>query len=255
MLCKIPCSGIAATVFCASLALAQPAPSIAPDHPVDVVEGSIAGLLAAYTSGQTTARAVTQAHLDRIAAYDKRGPFINSLITVNTQALEEADQLDALLRSTGRPIGPLHGIPVIIKDNIDVAGMPMTSGFQGWKSYYPAGDAPIIKKVRAAGGIILAKASLSEFTRGIGDNVNSVLPGFARNPYNTAYATAGSSGGTGASVAASFGVVGIGTDTGGSVRAPSAHNALVGLRPTVGLVSTAGMTPNNSVRDTGAQRC
>jgi amidase len=96
----------------------------------------------------------------------------------------------------------------------------------------------------------LAKASLSEFTRGIGDNINSVLPGFARNPYNTAYATGGSSGGTGASVAASFGVVGIGTDTGGSVRAPSAHNALVGLRPTVGLVSTAGMTPNNSVRDT-----
>jgi Asp-tRNA(Asn)/Glu-tRNA(Gln) amidotransferase A subunit family amidase len=144
----------------------------------------------------------------------------------------------------------LHGIPVIVKDNIDVAGLPMTSGFQGWKNYYPPVDAPVVRKVRAAGGIILAKASLSEFTRGIGDNINSVLPGFARNPYNSAFATGGSSGGTGASVAASFGVVGIGTDTGGSVRAPSAHNALVGLRPTVGLVSTAGMTPNNSVRDT-----
>ena len=131
-----------------------------------------------------------------------------------------------------------------------MAGLPMTSGFQGWKNYYPPVDAPVVRKVRAAGGIILAKASLSEFTRGIGDNINSVLPGFARNPYNTAYATGGSSGGTGASVAASFGVVGIGKDTGGSVRAPSAHNALVGLRPTVGLVSTAGMTPNNSVRDT-----
>ena len=250
MLCKMLCRSCAATVLGASLALAQPVPSTAPDQPAEVVEASITGLLAAYTSGRTTAHAVTQAHLDRIAAYDKRGPFINSLITVNPRALEEADQLDALLKSNGRPAGPLHGIPVIIKDNIDVAGMPMTSGFQGWKTYHAPEDAPIIKKIRAAGGIILAKASLSEFTRGIGDNINSVLPGFARNPYNTAYATAGSSGGTGASVAASFGVVGIGTDTGGSVRAPSAHNALVGLRPTVGLVSTAGMTPNNSVRDT-----
>jgi amidase len=218
--------------------------------PIAIEEATIADLEEAYISGRTTARAVTQAHLDRIEAYDKRSPFINSLITVNPRALEEADRLDDLMRTSGRPSGPLHGIPVIVKDNIDVAGLPMTSGFQGWKNYYPPVDAPVVRKVRAAGGIILAKASLSEFTRGIGDNINSVLPGFARNPYNTAYATGGSSGGTGASVAASFGVVGIGTDTGGSVRAPSAHNALVGLRPTVGLVSTAGMTPNNSVRDT-----
>jgi amidase len=215
-----------------------------------IVEASIAGLQAAYMSGQTTAHAVTQAHLDRIAAYDKRGPLINSLITVNPRALEEADRLDALLRTTGRPIGPLHGIPLIVKDNIDVAGLPMTSGFQGWKSYYPSEDAPLVKKIRAAGGIILAKSSLSEFARGLGDNINSVMPGFARNPYNTAFATGGSSGGTGAALAASFGVVGIGTDTGGSVRAPSAHNALVGLRPTVGLVSRTGMVPLNSVRDT-----
>ena len=215
-----------------------------------VVEASIADLEAAYVSGQTTARAVTQAYLDRIEAYDKRGPFINSLITVNPRALEEAERLDALLRMTGRPIGPLHGIPVIVKDNIDVARLPMTSGFQGWKNYYPSEDAPLVKKIRAAGGIILAKSSLSEFARGLGDNINSVVPGFARNPYNTAFATGGSSGGTGAAIAASFGVVGVGTDTGGSVRAPSAHNALVGLRPTVGLVSRTGMVPLNSVRDT-----
>jgi len=220
----------------------------ASDLPVEEV--SIPELESAYLAGKTTARAVTQAHLDRISAYDKRGPFINSLITINPRALEDADRLDATLRATGRLVGPLHGIPIVVKDNIDVAGLPMTSGFQGWKNYYPPEDAPLVKKLRAAGGIILAKASLSEFTRGIGDNINSVLPGFARNPYNTAFATGGSSGGTGASVAASFAVVGIGTDTGGSVRAPSAHNALAGLRPTVGLVSTAGMTPNNSVRDT-----
>jgi amidase len=238
-------AGVAALPVLPRFALAQ-----ARTDPIAVEEATIADLEAAFISGRTTARAVTQAHLDRIEAYDKRGPFINSLITVNPRALEEADRLDDLMRTSGRPSGPLHGIPVIVKDNIDVAGLPMTSGFQGWKNYYPPVDAPVVRKVRAAGGIILAKASLSEFTRGIGDNINSVLPGFARNPYNTAFATGGSSGGTGASVAASFGVVGIGTDTGGSVRAPSAHNALVGLRPTVGLVSTAGMTPNNSVRDT-----
>jgi Asp-tRNA(Asn)/Glu-tRNA(Gln) amidotransferase A subunit family amidase len=139
---------------------------------------------------------------------------------------------------------------VIVKDNIDVAGLPMTSGFQGWKNYYPPDDAPLIKKIRLASGIILAKASLSEFALGIGDNINSVVSGFARNPYNTAFATGGSSGGTGAAIAASFGVVGIGTDTGGSVRRPAAHAALAGLRPTVGAVSRTGMVPDISTRDT-----
>jgi amidase len=234
----------------AIMAAQTPTPAHGQAGAFPIEEASVAALEAAYLAGRTTARAVTQAHLDRIAAYDKRGPLINSLITVNPRALEEADRLDALLRTTGRPIGPLHGIPVIVKDNIDVAGLPMTSGFQGWKNYYPSEDAPLVKKLRAAGGIILAKSSLSEFARGLGDNINSVIPGFARNPYNTAFATGGSSGGTGAALAASFGVVGIGTDTGGSVRAPSAHNALVGLRPTVGLVSRTGMVPLDSVRDT-----
>ena len=232
------------------LAMQNPAVMLAQTNTFPVEEATISDLHAAYVAGRTTTRAVIQAHLDRIAAYDKRGPRINSLITVNPRALEDADRLDAVLRASGRLTGPLHGIPVVVKDNIDAAGMPMTSGFQGWKNYHPPEDAPLVKRLRAAGAIILAKASLSEFTRGIGDNINSVLPGFARNPYNTAFATGGSSGGSGASVAASFAVVGIGTDTGGSVRAPAAHNALAGLRPTVGLVTTAGMTPNNSVRDT-----
>ena len=218
--------------------------------PFPVEEASIASLEAAYLAGRTTVHEVVQSHLDRIAAYDKRGPLINSLITVNPHALEEADRLDAALKASGRPVGPLHGIPVIVKDNIDVAGLPMTSGFQGWKNYYPPDDAPLIKKIRLAGGIILAKSSLSEFALGIGDNINSVVSGFTRNPYNTAFATGGSSGGTGAAIAASFGVVGIGTDTGGSVRRPAAHAALAGLRPTVGAVSRTGMVPNISIRDT-----
>jgi Asp-tRNA(Asn)/Glu-tRNA(Gln) amidotransferase A subunit family amidase len=165
-------------------------------------------------------------------------------------ALEVAAAQDAYLLKTGKLIGPLHGIPVLVKDCVDALGMPMTAGFQGWKNYFPPSDAPLVARTKAAGGIIIGKASLSEFTNGGGDNINSVLPGYARNPYNTAYATGGSSGGTGAAIAANFALLGIGTDTGGSVRMPSAHNALVGLRPTVGLVSRTGIQPNDSVRDT-----
>src|SRR6516162_7931052 len=244
-------TGAGSAILGVAPAVAQPPLSSGADVPgFPVTEASIADLEAAYVSGRTTARAVTQAYLDRIEAYDKRGPFINSLITVNPRALEEAERLDALLRTTGRPIGPLHGIPVIVKDNIDVARLPMTSGFQGWKNYYPSEDAPLVKKIRAAGGIILAKSSLSEFALGLEDTINSVVPGFVRNPYNTAFASGGSSGGTGASVAANFGVVGLGSDTGGSVRVPSAFNALAGLRPTVGLVSRTGLVPFDSAWDT-----
>ena len=216
-----------------------------------VEEITIAGVQAAYLRGETSARDVVAAYLARIAAYDQQGPHLNSIISLNPQALAEAEALDAQLQATGKLVGSLHGIPVLVKDCIDALGMPTTSGFQGWKNYVAPGDAPLVAKIKAAGGIILGKASLSEFTSGGGDNINSVLPGFARNPYNTAFATGGSSGGTGASIAANFALVGIGTDTGGSIRMPSAHNALVGLRPTVGLVSRTGIFPNNSVRDTG----
>jgi amidase len=126
-------AGATSAMFGIALAMAQAGPpplsrSEAGVAAFPVVEASIADLEAAYISGQTTARAITQAHLDRIAAYDKRGPLINSLITVNPRALEEADRLDALLRTTGRLTGPLHGIPVIVKDNIDVAGLPSRGG-------------------------------------------------------------------------------------------------------------------------------
>lgn len=215
-----------------------------------IEETTIAEVHAAYLSGRATAREVVQAHLDRITAYDQQGPFLNSIITVNPHALAEADALDARLKADGKLSGALHGIPVVVKDNLDAVGMPMTSGFQGWKTYSPLTDAPVVARIKAAGGIVIAKASLSEFARGGGDNINSVLSGFARNPYDLSRATGGSSGGTGAALAASFGVVGIGTDTGGSVRMPAAHNALAGLRPTVGLVSRTGVVPLNTVRDT-----
>src|SRR5205823_13574764 len=118
------------------------------------------------------------------------------------------------------------------------------------KDFVPARDAFIVQRLRNAGAILLAKASLSELGMGLADNINSVLPGFTRNPYNWAYASGGSSGGTGVAIAANLGAVGIGTDTGGSVRAPASINNLVGIRPTVGLVSRTGMAPLDSQRDT-----
>ena len=145
-----------------------------------IEEATIADIHTAYRAGTLTVHAVTAACLARIAAYDKNGPYINTLITVNAKALEEADTLDTAYKASGTFSGPLHGIPVIVKDNLDAVGMPMTSGFQGWKKYYPPTDAPVVAKIKAAGGIILAKASLSEFAKGGGDNINSVLPGFAR---------------------------------------------------------------------------
>jgi Asp-tRNA(Asn)/Glu-tRNA(Gln) amidotransferase A subunit family amidase len=217
---------------------------------VSIEETTITELQAAYLTGEATAREVTQSYLDRIAAYDKRGPYLNALITVNSQSLAEAARLDAILKSTGKLGGPLHGIPIIVKDNIDTSDMPTTSGVALFKDFIPPKDAFIVKRLRAAGAIILAKSSLSELAMGLADTINSILPGFTRNPYNTAYASGGSSGGTGVAIAANFGTVGIGTDTGGSVRAPSSINNLVGIRPTVGLVSRTGMAPLDSQRDT-----
>lgn len=217
---------------------------------VPLEEATIADLQAAYLRGEMTVHDAVAGYLARIEAYDKQGPYLNSVINLNPQALAEADKLDAQLQATGKLSGPLHGVVVLVKDNIDVTGMPMTAGFQGWKNYQPATDPLPIANIKAAGGIILGKASLSEFARGGADNINSVLPGFARNPYNTAYATGGSSGGTGAAIAANFATVGIGTDTGGSIRNPSAHNSLAGIRPTLGLVSRTGVVPLFSTRDT-----
>lgn len=234
-------------VYATTLLLALTAPGA---RALSLEEATVADIEGAYLSGELTAHQVVAGYLARIEAYDKQGPYLNSLININPAALAEADRLDDALRTTGKPVGPLHGIPVIVKDCIDATGMPMTAGFQGWKNYYPTVDAPLVARIKAAGGIILAKASLSEFTKGGADNINSVLGGFARNPYNTAYATGGSSGGTGASVAANFGMLGIGSDTMGSIRNPSSFNSLTGLRTTVGLVPRLGMTPNSSLRDT-----
>jgi Asp-tRNA(Asn)/Glu-tRNA(Gln) amidotransferase A subunit family amidase len=216
----------------------------------DPHERTIADLQAAYLARSVTAREVTQAYLERIDAYDRRGPYLNSLITVNPDAVHVAEQLDAQLRATGALIGPLHGVPVIVKDNLDTVDLPTSSGVALFRDFIPTQDAFVVARLRTAGAMVLAKASLSELSMGLADTINSVLPGFTRNPYNLAYASGGSSGGTAVALAANFGTVGLGTDTGGSVRAPASINNLVGIRPTVGLVSRSGMAPLDSQRDT-----
>src|SRR5262249_5372295 len=138
-----------------------------------IEEVTIAQLHTAYVAGTSTARAVTRAYLDRIEAYDKRGPYLNSLIHVNARALDEADWLDAALKETGRLSGPLHGVPVIVKDNLDTFDMPTSSGVALFKEFVPPRDAFIVARLRAAGAILLAKSSLSELAMGLADTINS----------------------------------------------------------------------------------
>jgi Asp-tRNA(Asn)/Glu-tRNA(Gln) amidotransferase A subunit family amidase len=218
-------------------------------QPFVIEETTIADLHAAYRDRRATVRSVIEGFLKRIAAYDKTGPALGLVISVNAHAKDEADQLDRSFAASGEFAGPLHGIPVLAKDNYDVAGLQTTGGSAAMLGWVPTRDATVVAKLRAAGAIILAKVTMSEWARGGVDNINSVLPGFARNPYNTAYATGGSSGGTGAGIAANYGVIGLGSDTWGSIRNPSSNNAIVGLRPSWGLVSRAGMIGLYDARD------
>lgn len=213
-------------------------------------EATIEQIHAAYLNGTATAREVTAAYLARIEAYDQQGPMLNAIITVSEQALAQADALDTQLKATGRLSGPLHGIPFVVKDNIDTGDLPTSGGSASFADFQPERDATSVERIRRAGGILIAKASLAEFANGGFDSINSRSPGYIRNPYHTAYAAGGSSGGTGVALAANFAVVGLGTDTGISVRAPASINSVVGLRVTHGLVSLDGVMPLNVYWDT-----
>lgn len=203
----------------------------------DVMEASVADIHAAFKSGKLTARQLTQMYLDRIQAYDKEGPKINSIITINPKALSDAAELDTTYKNSGL-VGPLHGIPILLKDQMDVAGLPTTLGSVVMKSYVPTKDCSVVEKLRKAGAIILAKVTLGEM--GAGDSYGS-LYGETRNPYDLLRTVGGSSGGTGASVSANFGMLGIGQEGFASIRRPSTWNSIVGMRPTAGLVSRAGV--------------
>jgi Asp-tRNA(Asn)/Glu-tRNA(Gln) amidotransferase A subunit family amidase len=190
---------------------------------------------------------VVEAHLRRIEAYDDRGPALNALITVSRRALDAAAELDRVRRASGAPLPPLHCVPVILKDNYDTADMPTTGGSITLAESVPLRDAFVVRKLREAGAIILAKANLTELARG-GTTVSS-LGGQTRNPYDVTRTPGGSSGGTGAAIAASFAVLGTGSDTGQSIRSPASAQGLVGLRPTRGLISRSGIIPASSTQD------
>ncbi len=232
---------------------------------LDISSASIADLSQAYATGKLTSEKVVAAYLKRIEAYDKRGPTINAVITLNPKALQTARALDAE-RKKGKVRGPLHGIPVVLKDNFDTFDMPTTAGSQLLEGSIPPDDAFVVKRLRDAGAIILAKVNMSEWAGGAGvygttdpelakkgavPNGFSSAGGQTRNPHDLSRGPAGSSGGTGAAIAAGFAQVGLGTDTGGSVRGPASVNGLVGLKPTNGLLSRDGIVPLSLTFDTG----
>jgi len=218
-----------------------------PARGLHIEEATIADLEAAYRSGATTATSVVEACLGRIRAYDTAGPQLKVVIFLNPRALEEAAALDAELRRSGRPAGPLHGIPVLLKDNINTHDMPTTAGSLSLEGYTPAHDATVTRRLRAAGAVILAKVNLHEFALW-GETVSSIV-GQTRNPYDLSRTPGGSSGGTGAGLAAGFAIAGLGTDTVNSIRSPASANSIVGIRPTLGLVSRAGVIPYSPTQD------
>src|SRR5438128_7370747 len=228
---------VKATLIAAAVVMGAAAGHAQSTPPFQIVEATIDDIHMAMRAGKLTARQLVQDYLDRINAYDKQGPTINSIITLNPNALAEADRLDAAFRTSGLA-GPLHGIAILIKDEIDTAGMPTTLGTVVFRDYRPPKDAFVIDKLRKAGAIILGKATLSEFAAG--DTYGSIF-GVTRNPYDLERTVGGSSGGSGAALAANFSTVTIGEETLASIRRPGAWNAVVSLRPTPGLVSRSGM--------------
>lgn len=215
--------------------------------PFRIEETTISDVHAAYKSGATTATELVQAYLARIQAYDQAGPKLNVVIFLNPKALEEAATLDEHLHTTGKFVGPLHGIPVLLKDNVNTKDMPTTGGSLSLAEYTPPTDAAITQKLRNAGAIILAKVNLHEFAIW-GETVSSIR-GQTLNPYDLTRTPGGSSGGTGAGLAANFAIAGIGTDTVNSIRSPASANSIVGIRPTLGLVSRAGVIPYSFTQD------
>lgn len=222
-------------------------------HTFQFMEATVADIHEAMQNGKLTARELVTYYLDRIQIYDKQGPFLNSVILINPKALEEAEALDHFFHKNGKFTGALHGIPVLLKDNFDTFDMPTTAGSASLAGLVPEDDSFVVKKLRKSGAIILAKTNLHEFAIW-GETVSSIL-GQTLNPYDLTRTPGGSSGGTGAGIAANFGVVGLGTDTINSIRSPSSANSLVGIRPTIGMVSRDGIIPYSLTQDTAGPIC
>ncbi len=211
-------------------------------------EATIDDIHSAFRSEELTCRRLVEMYLARIEAYDKSGPELNSIITINPNVLEEADELDRSLERTGEMAGSLHGIPVLVKDQAETAGIRTTFGSVAFEEYTPQEDSTVMAKLKAVGAIILAKTNLPDFATSW--FAYSSAGGVTKNPYALDRDPGGSSSGTGAAIAANLGAVGIGEDTGGSIRVPASFDNLVGVRVTTGLISRAGLSPLVVFQDT-----
>jgi len=236
-----------------SSASEPPAPQAPPAAPaIEVAELSAVEARSRMDGGTLTARALTEAYLARIAAIDKAGPTLNSVIELNPAAVADAERLDAE-RAAGKVRGPMHGIPVLLKDNIDAVGMVNSAGSLALAEHRPSTDAFLVARLRAAGAVILGKTNLSEWANFRSTRSSSGWSsrgGQTKNPYVLDRNPCGSSAGTGTAIAASLAGVGIGTETDGSILCPAAVAGLVGLKPTVGLVSRSGIIPISISQDT-----
>ena len=221
--------------------------STASAQTIELNAASIQQLARAMDAGTVSSETLVALSLARIDAYDDRGPRVNAVITRNAKAIEQARALDAERKTKGRR-SLLHGIPVVLKDNYDTYDLPTTAGSVLLEGSVPPDDAFLVKKLREAGAVIIAKVNLSEFASG---TAFSSLGGPTRNPHDPTRTPSGSSGGTGAAIAAAFATLGLGTDTGGSIRGPATVNGIVGLKPTLGLLSRDGIIPLALSFDTG----
>ena len=243
---------VARTSACGLLAvtLHLPGPSVSPGSAqerdgvmtFELTTATIEDINAAFDAGALTSVRLTELYLARIDAYDARGPRLNAVITLSPDALRLAAELDEERARSG-PRSPVHGIPVLVKDNYNTFDMPTTAASVALEGSIPPGDAFTVRQLRDAGAIILGKVNMSEFASPAGWGSYSSLNGITLNPYDLQRTPAGSSGGTGAAIAAAFATVGLGTDTGGSIRGPAAANGLAGIRATYGLLSRSGIVP------------
>jgi amidase len=241
------------SILCLTLVAAQlsaqraaaPAPTT---PPFEVEEATIASVHDAMKAGRLTCAALVAQYLRRIEAYDKNGPSINAIVIINPDVEKQAAELDRRFAQSGLT-GPLHCVPMIVKDNFETKGLQTTNGALALAGYIPDQDAFLVRRAKDAGALVLAKSNMAEWAFSPYETVSSILPGYTRNPYALDRVTAGSSGGTAAAIAASFGLVGFGSDTGNSIRGPSSHQALVGIRSTMGLTSRAGVFPLSLLAD------
>jgi amidase len=214
-------------------------------RPIDVVEATIVQIQDQILAGRTTCRLVVQAYLDRIKVYDEA--TVNAITVVNPNALTRADEIDASIQA-GEELGPLFCAPLLVKDNFDTHDLPTTGGSIALMGSIPPDDAFMVRRIREADAIVIAKTNMAEWAFSPRQTVSSSYDTTA-NAYALDRVPAGSSGGTASGVAASFGVAGLGSDTGNSIRGPSSHLALVGIRSTIGLTSRDGVIPLSFDRD------